>query len=197
MYGTTEIPAIDESFFTLTDPDSYFWTSTTHGDFKYQGIYIAFGHGWSIPVTSDSDEYTDEHGAGAQRSDPKTGDPDEYNYNMTSENASDLYRIYNYVFAVRNVDEQPVIQESTGELPTRTNTPVEASASTESGASEREEPDLAAAAATLGIAEDDLKAALESTNSFPPDFEAAAAALGITGAELMDALGIGEGAALP
>ena len=186
MYGTTEIPAIDESFFTLTDPDSYFWTSTTHGDFKYQGIYIAFGHGWSIPVTADSDEYTDEHGAGAQRSDPKTGDPDEYNYNMTSENASDLYRIYNYVFAVRNVDEQPVIQESTGELPTSTNTPVEAS-SGQAVMSERDDPDLAAAAATLGITEQELLAALGDP---PPDFAAAAATLNITIEALESALAV-------
>ncbi len=193
-YDVTEIPAVDVDFFTLTDPDSYFWTSTTHGDFKYQGIYIAFGPGWSIPVNSDSTEYTDEHGAGAQRSDPKTGDPDEYNYNMTSENASDLYRIYNYVFAVRNVDEQPVIQESTGELPTSTNTPVEASSGDEAGATEREEPDLAAAAATLGIAEDELMAALESTNQFPPDFEVAAAALGISAEELEAALMNSSGA---
>jgi hypothetical protein len=185
QYGKTEIPAIDEEFFTLTNPDSYFWTSTTHGDFKYQGIYIAFGPGWSIPVNSDNTEYTDEHGAGAQRSDPKTGDPDEYNYNMTSENASDLYRIYDYVLAVRNVDEQPTVQEDTGTLPTKTGTPVEASSGGEAGDMQGDAPDLAAAAAILGISEQEL---LDALGAPPPDFTAAAETLGITVEELQAAM---------
>ncbi len=194
QYGKTEIPAIDESFFTLTNSDSYFWTSTTHGDFKYQGIYIAFGPGWSIPVMSDNTEYTDEHGAGAQRSDPKTGDPDEYNNNMSSENASDLYRIYNHVLAVRNLSEQPEIQEDTGTLPEKTGTPVETSDGQDAGteglsdASEGQEPDLAATAAILGITEEELKNALGDSSQGLPDLAAAAEVLGITEEALQNAM---------
>ena len=195
QYDKTAIPAIDEDFFTLTNPDSYFWTSTTHGDFKYLGVYIAFGPAWSIPVRSDSDEYIDEHGAGAQRSDPKTGDPDEYNNNLSSENAADLFRIYDYVLAVRNVSDQPIIQEDTGTLPTKTGTPVEAPTGQgsapegQSGAPEGQVPDLAAAATQLGITQQELMDALGAP---PPDLEAAAETLGITVEELQNALGVGE-----
>lgn len=99
-YESTSIPALNEDFFTVSDPDSYFWTSTTHGDFKYTAIYLAIGKAYS--TTSSLDDYYDWHGAGAQRSDPKTGDPDDYN--MASENATDLVRIDNYVLLVRDVD---------------------------------------------------------------------------------------------
>ena len=74
----------------------YFWTSTTHingpqpGEFEY-AVYIAFGralgkmHGRIIDV----------HGAGAQRSDPKTGRP-------TSRGPQgDIVRVNNYVRCVR------------------------------------------------------------------------------------------------
>lgn len=99
-YDSTSVPALDENFFSVTDPDSYFWTSTTHGDFKYTAIYLSIGKAYS--TTSSLDDYYDWHGAGAQRSDPKSGDPDDYN--MASENATDLVRIYNYVLLVRDVD---------------------------------------------------------------------------------------------
>ena len=52
-------------------------------------------------------------------------------------------------------------------------------------------PDFAAAAATLGVREDDLRNALGAP---PPDFEAAAATLGVTVEALQEALG---GAAPP
>lgn len=99
-YDSTEIPALDEDFFTIADTDSYVWTSTTHGDFKNTAIYLAVGKAYSI--TDSLDEFYDWHGAGAQRSDPKAGDPDDYN--MASVNAEDLVRIYNYVFLVRDAD---------------------------------------------------------------------------------------------
>lgn len=99
-YSSTEIPALDEEFFTITDIDSYVWTSTTHGDFKNTAIYLAVGKAYSI--TDSLDEFYDWHGAGAQRSDPKSGEPEDYN--MASINAEDLVRIYNYVFLVRDSD---------------------------------------------------------------------------------------------
>ena len=51
----------------------------------------------------------DVHGAGAQRSDPKTGDPADYPYGHGPQ--GDVIRIYNYVRLVRNAD----IKTSVGE----------------------------------------------------------------------------------
>ncbi|MRX64526.1 DUF1566 domain-containing protein [Maribacter sp. RZ05] len=98
-YEKTTIPAIDETYFTCTDSDSWFWTSTTQGDFKYTACYIAFGYAYSRE-NSSATEYYDWHGSGAQRSDPKAGDPEDYL--LESENADDLLRIENYVRLVRN-----------------------------------------------------------------------------------------------
>ena len=100
-YEKTTIPAIDETYFTCTDSDSWFWTSTTQGDFKYTACYIAFGYAYSRE-NSSATEYYDWHGAGAQRSDPKIGDPEDYL--LESDNADDLIRINNYVRLVRNVN---------------------------------------------------------------------------------------------
>ncbi|MUU78224.1 Lcl C-terminal domain-containing protein [Winogradskyella endarachnes] len=100
-YEKTTIPAIDETYFTCTDSDSWFWTSTTQGDFKYTACYIAFGYAYSRE-NSSATEYYDWHGAGAQRSDPKTGDPEDYL--LESDNADDLIRIENYVRLVRDVN---------------------------------------------------------------------------------------------
>lgn len=100
-YEKTTFPAIDETYFSCTNSDSWFWTSTTQGDFKYTGCYIAFGKAWS-KENSSATEYYDWHGAGAQRSDPKAGNPDDYI--LESDNAADLIRIENYVRLVRTVD---------------------------------------------------------------------------------------------
>lgn len=100
-YDKTSIPAIDETYFTCTDNDSWFWTSTTLGDYKYAACYIAFGYAYSRE-NSSATEYYDWHGAGAQRSDPKTGDPADYV--LESVNADDLIRIENYVRLVRDAD---------------------------------------------------------------------------------------------
>lgn len=97
-YEKTTIPAIDETYFTCTNEDSWFWTSTTQGDFPYTACYIAFGYAYSRD-NSSATEYYDWHGAGAQRSDPKSGDPEDYI--LESDNADDLLRIQNYVRLVR------------------------------------------------------------------------------------------------
>lgn len=97
-YEKTTIPAVDTNFFTISNEDSYFWSSTTQGDFKHTAVYLAFGRAYSTNADSDG-VYYDWHGAGAQRSDPKTGQPEEGE--LASVNASDLTRIKNYVLAVR------------------------------------------------------------------------------------------------
>ncbi|WP_405571099.1 DUF1566 domain-containing protein [Winogradskyella sp. Asnod2-B02-A] len=99
-YDKKTIPAINEAFFKCTNNDSWFWTSTTQGDFKYTACYIAFGKAYSKD-NSDAKDYYDWHGAGAQRSDPKSGNVEDYL--MESINAADSIRIKNYVRLVRNV----------------------------------------------------------------------------------------------
>lgn len=106
-YEKKDFPAINTNFFNTTIKSFksvkdayYFWTSTTQGDFKYTGAYIAFGQAWS-KKNSDAREYFDWHGAGAQRSDPKTGTPAEYE--LASKMASDYISIKNWVRLVRDV----------------------------------------------------------------------------------------------
>ncbi len=83
-------PAIDTAFFTCTgitnengDADyPYYWTSTTHAGYSTigsaggQAAYIPFGRALGWP--SGVGRWVDVHGAGCQRSDPKTGPPFPY-----------------------------------------------------------------------------------------------------------------------
>lgn len=105
-YDKSDFPAINTDLFntSVTTFDSvenayYFWTSTTQGDFKWTAAYIAFGPAWS-KKNSNATEYFDWHGAGAQRSDPKFGTPEDYE--LASEMASDYISIKNWVRLVRN-----------------------------------------------------------------------------------------------
>lgn len=99
--------AIDTAFFTVSgdntvnDP-SWVWSSTTQGDFKYSAAYIAFGKAFSKKNASAT-QYYDWHGAGAQRSDPKSGVPSDYE--MASENATDLVMTKNYTLMVRSTNK--------------------------------------------------------------------------------------------
>lgn len=100
-------PAIDTDFFTLsgdytTSDPTWFWSSTTQGDFKYTAAYISFGKAYS-KENSDATQYYDWHGAGAQRSDPKSGEPEDYE--LASENATDLIMTKNYSLLARDVTE--------------------------------------------------------------------------------------------
>ncbi|MGD1822662.1 MAG: DUF1566 domain-containing protein [Pleomorphochaeta sp.] len=107
-YKKTDFPAINTDFFNTTvtnfetEEDAYYcWTSTTQGDFKNTACYVSFGQAWS-KKNSDATTYYDWHGAGAQRSDPKTGNPSDYE--MASEMASDYISINNYVRLVRDAN---------------------------------------------------------------------------------------------
>jgi hypothetical protein len=107
-YEKTDFPAIDTDFFEMTETEfdsvehaAYYWTGTTQGDFKYTACYVSFGPAWS-KKNSKADTYYDWHGAGAQRSDPKTGDPQDYE--LASEMATDYISIDNYVRLVRDAD---------------------------------------------------------------------------------------------
>lgn len=81
----------------------YYWSSTTHLD-SNGGVYLAFGEalGWMKFGTSSSYTLTDVHGAGAQRSDPKSGDSASYPYGFGPQ--GDVVRINNHVRLVRDAN---------------------------------------------------------------------------------------------
>ena len=104
----TRIPAINPIFQTSSLPDSnhpFYWSSTTHvgGPPDRQGgaaVYVAFGRalGWM------HGEWRDVHGAGAQRSDPKAGNPADFPHGRGPQ--GDVIRIDNFVRCVRNTNLQ-------------------------------------------------------------------------------------------
>jgi len=76
----------------------YFWSSTTHETFNGNGgyaSYVAFGRAMGYM----DGEWQDVHGAGAQRSDPKTGDASEFEEGHGPQ--GDAIRIDNFVRLVR------------------------------------------------------------------------------------------------
>jgi hypothetical protein len=87
-------PAIDPNFFKQQDKAGWFWSSTTHGENPAMASYICFG-----PCTSVEGE--DVHGAGAQRSDPKTGNPSRW---QARGGQRDETRIFNYARCVRDAE---------------------------------------------------------------------------------------------
>jgi hypothetical protein len=107
--ATTSSAAIDPIFDTTSIIDEkgetnypFFWTSTTHLDGPHPGThaaYVAFGEALGSMPNDNSDTVIDVHGAGAQRSDPKTGSPDDVQISAPQE---DVWRIDNHVRCVRN-----------------------------------------------------------------------------------------------
>ncbi len=103
----TNSPAIDPIFFTteILDPHGnpnhypYFWTGTTHinsPDPYSTAAYFAFGEAQGII----NNQLMDVHGAGAQRSDWKIGDP---NYLPTPMGPQgDVHYVFNAVRCVRD-----------------------------------------------------------------------------------------------
>jgi hypothetical protein len=68
-----------------------------------KAIYIAFGEAlgfMEMPPNSGNYFLMDVHGAGAQRSDPKQGNPENYPHGFGPQ--GDVIRIYNFVRLVRN-----------------------------------------------------------------------------------------------
>ncbi|MES9969578.1 MAG: DUF1566 domain-containing protein [Candidatus Thiodiazotropha sp.] len=88
-------PAIDTDLFKQQDKTGWFWSSTTHGENPAMASYICFG-----PCTSVDGK--DVHGAGAQRSDPKTGNPSRW---RARGGQRDETRIFNYARCVRDAKE--------------------------------------------------------------------------------------------
>ena len=77
----------------------FYWSNTTHADSDSSGgngAYVAFGRALGYV----NNNWVDVHGAGAQRSDPKSGNPDDYPYGRGPQ--GDAVRIYNHVRLVRD-----------------------------------------------------------------------------------------------
>jgi len=112
---TTNSAAIDPVFEVTSIIDEggevnypFYWASTTHADGPpdhqfIKAVYVAFGEALGfIEVPPNSGNYIlmDVHGAGAQRSDPKQGDPNNYPHGFGPQ--GDVIRIYNFVRLVRD-----------------------------------------------------------------------------------------------
>jgi hypothetical protein len=104
----TQSAAIDPLFYTtmINDPNGnpgqypYFWTGTSHldGPNPYtMGVYIAFGEAQGRM----NNVLMDVHGAGAQRSDTKTGNPADYPQYVGPQ--GDVRYVFNYSRCVRTI----------------------------------------------------------------------------------------------
>lgn len=194
---TTGSPAINP-LFALTPITNeagetdwgFYWSSTTFISYPSNvsaATYISFGRALGYMGNS----WMDVHGAGAQRSDPKVAG-EVYEFGRGPQ--GDAVRTDNYALCVTGGDVTPSEGDSPSTLQL-SDVVLEGSmtggapAAANGGGPEVEGPDLAVAAATLGVTQQELMAALGAP---PPDFDAAAATLGITPGELRDALGVGS-----
>lgn len=116
----TNSPAIDPVFSTteINDPDGntgqypYFWTGTSHldGTNPYTAaVYVAFGEAQG----KMNNTLMDVHGAGSQRSDPKTGDPADYPDYFGPQ--GDVRYVFNYVRCVRDTSGSISIKENSSQ----------------------------------------------------------------------------------
>jgi len=82
------------------DDYPFYWTSTTHASKTGgAGVYICFGRG--MGYMTEFGGWSDVHGAGAQRSDPKTGNASDFPTGHGPQ--GDAIRILNYVRLVRTI----------------------------------------------------------------------------------------------
>lgn len=102
---TTSSAAIDPMFDVTSiknEEDAtdypYYWSSTTHINMQSGGnsAYLSFGRA----MGNMNGNWMDVHGAGSQRSDPKTGNPADYPTGHGPQ--GDANRIYNYARCVRD-----------------------------------------------------------------------------------------------
>jgi len=110
--ATTNSAAIDPLFncTAITDEGGntnypFYWSSTTHANMinGENAAYVAFGEALGFMQFDfySTPELMDVHGAGAQRSDPKIGDPADWPTEHGPQ--GDVIRIYNYVRCVRRI----------------------------------------------------------------------------------------------
>ncbi len=108
--ATTNSAAIDTVFQTTSFIAEsgkmdypFYWTSTTHASLSRAGTaaYVAFGRSFGWMQNRRTGQYTlmDVHGAGSQRSDPKSGDASRFPRGRGPQ--GDVIRINNFVRCVR------------------------------------------------------------------------------------------------
>lgn len=110
--ATTDSAALDPVFEASPIVDeggrrnyAFYWTSTTHADSSGSGaaaVYVCFGEalGWMQAGGGSAWTLLDVHGAGAQRSDPKAGDPAAYPHGRGPQ--GDVVRVRHHVRLVRS-----------------------------------------------------------------------------------------------
>jgi len=108
---TSDSAAIDPIFSTTPIRNeggqidyAFYWTSTTHArtNSAEAAVYLSFGRALGFmnsPRSSGEKTLMDVHGTGAQRSDPKSGDPKTLSQGHGPQ--GDVQRIYNMVRCVR------------------------------------------------------------------------------------------------
>jgi len=125
---TTNSPAINPIFncSSIIDEDDnenypFYWSSTTHANMSASpggsAAYVCFGEALGFmeqPPGSGNYNLMDVHGAGAQRSDPKFGNPDDYPFGHGPQ--GDVVRIYNYVRLVRDAAPTAINETSSTHL---------------------------------------------------------------------------------
>jgi len=118
--------AIDP-IFNVTKTESWYWTSTTllesppeFGGPGGSGIYVTFGQafGWmEQPPGSGNYVRLNVHGAGAQRGDPKVGDPNDFPIGFGPQ--GDEIRIYNYIRCVRDAGTVEINENDSKNAPSK------------------------------------------------------------------------------
>jgi hypothetical protein len=114
--ATTNSAAIDPvfqttSFITESGQKDYpfYWSGTTHASLSRASTaaYVAFGRSFGWMQNRRTGQYVlmDVHGAGSQRSDPKSGDPSRFPYGRGPQ--GDVIRINNFVRCVRGGTAEP------------------------------------------------------------------------------------------
>jgi len=114
--ATTNSAAIDPvfqttSFIAESGQKDYpcYWSGTTHASLSRAGTaaYVAFGRSFGWMQNRRTGQYIlmDVHGAGSQRSDPKSGDPSRFPRGRGPQ--GDVIRIYNFVRCVRGGMAEP------------------------------------------------------------------------------------------
>jgi len=192
----TNSPAIDPIFNTTEIVNEggqadypFFWSSTTLIGFTFpddvlSANYVAFGR--ALGYDEEQGGWVDVHGAGALRSDPIIGDPDDYPTGNGPQ--LDNIRVYNYVRCVSGGVADPSIGDDPDTLELVSEEALIQSEPQDTQLEVQGEPDLAAAAEQLGVTEDALLEAMGEPGE-GPDFETAAEQLGVAVEALEEALG--------
>jgi hypothetical protein len=195
---TSKSAAIDPIFSTSTMTNEagqvdypFFWSSTTHANQVSGGnaAYITFGRALGYM----NGQWQDVHGAGAQRSDPKT-ESGAAEFPTGHGPQGDAIRGSNYVRCVTDSSSSTLNVSGNPSSDPLGTTGEDQNGQIQANEQERPKIDLKSAAAKLSVTEEALRSALGDP---PPDLAAAATLLGITEQALIDVLGVPTGGPPP